>query len=182
MSFNLLDRIAEECSEFLLNSKGQPLVKTLKKNTANFRKVKVRTKFQKNDFIEAFNEAFEEEYRNIYGRSIFCNGDHSVEYSDEYEKVYVIPTNGFRYLYNPNITFIEEYKKIYEKLSCRMSEANAESLFVDMIEYSYKNNTSSFAEASFSQKEIIIYGIPYYYAVKVNKFPSYSDLISVLKT
>lgn len=179
MSLNLLEKIKYECSEFIQCSESLPLVKTLKKNPANFKKVKVRTKSKKNDFIEAFNEAFSEEYKNIHGRSIFCNGSHTITELNEYERIYVFPINGFKYLYNPNVTFVEEYKKLYETLNSSMSGVDVESLFIDMIEYSYKSVQTSFKDALFSQKEIIIYGIPYYYAVKVNKFPHYSDLIDL---
>lgn len=181
MSTNILEKIKFECGDFFHSSSGFPLIKTLWNNPSNFKKVKVRTKTIKNSFIEAFNEAFEEDYRNIHGRSIFCNGNHAVAKEGE-EKFYVLPINGYKYLYNPNITFIEEYKKIYEKLSSSMHELHAEELFVDMIEYSYKNCEISFKNALFSQKEIIIYGIPYYYAVKVEKFPVYEDLLTILKS
>jgi len=181
MKENLIKRIQTECTEFLSTANDLPLIKVRKINESNFKKVKVRTKTTADHFVGAFNEAFHDTYRNIHGRSIFCNGKHAKATEDEFEEIYVFPINGFEYLFNPNIEFHEEYKKIYAKLNNSMEESDAERLLIDMIEYSYLNIDTNFYEALFSQKEVIIYNIPYYYAVKRSKFLIYDDLLRVLK-
>lgn len=181
MAINIIQKISEECSDFLHLANDQALVKTLKDDNTNFKKVKVRTKISKNNFITAFNDAFCNTHNNMLGRSIFCNGKHKESPDNFHAQVYVFPINGFKYLFNPNITFHEEYARIYEKLKDSMDRVSAEQLFKDMITYSYNERAVSFNEALFTSKEIIIYGVPYYYAVKVNKFSSYDDLLNILK-
>lgn len=179
---NIIEKIQTECGDFLLASNELPLVKALKETSSNFRKVKVRTKNISDEFVETVNEAFEGEYRNLYGRSVFCNGPH-VDANREKEQVYVFPINGFKYFFNPNVTFLlSQYKKTYDALNLTLDEESAESIFVDMVKYSYGEADTPFKDALFSGKEIIIYNIPYYYAVKVEKFPAYLDLLELLKS
>lgn len=180
---NILKKIQTECDEFLASSKELPLIKSLKKTEKNFRRVKVRTKNISDDFVTSVNEAFEGEYRNLYGRSIFCNGPHRNITDNEEEEVYVFPINGFRHFYNPTVTFLlSQYKKTYDTLNSSLNETSADSIFVDMLKYSYEETDVPFSDALFSEKEIIIYNIPYYYAVKVEKFPTYLGLLELLKS
>ena len=179
---NIIEKIQTECGQFLLESRELPLIKSLRETSSNFRKVKVRTKNISDEFVETVNEAFEGEYRNLYGRSVFCNGPHK-NIENEEEKVYVFPINGFKFFFNPNVTFfLSQYKKTYDKLNLSLDEKSAEAIFMDMVKYSYQENETNFRDALFSGKEIIIYNIPYYYAVKVEKFPAYLDLLELLKS
>lgn len=179
---NIIEKIRKECDLFLQESSDLPLIKSLKETDSNFRKVKVRTKSISDEFVESVNEAFENEYRNLYGRSVFCNGYHKDADTGE-EQVYVFPINGFKYFFNPNVTLLlTQYKKAYETLNSSLDEESAESIFVDMVKYSYNDSNIPLNQALFSKKEIIIYNIPYYYAVKTEKFTDYLDLLELLKS
>lgn len=179
---NLYDVIREECSIFLNESKNIPLIKSLNIGDKNVRKVKVRIKKKNvnNDIVESFNNAFSTTYNNIYGRAIFCNGKHKqLKKNDMDEEVYVFPINGFKFLYNPNVEYHMEYEKTLKTLEENMSELDPDRLLTEMIEYSYASG-ANLDTALLSDKEIIIYNIPYFYAVKKNKFSTYSELLSIV--
>jgi len=177
-----LIKIADECSHFIKECHNYPLIKKLKCNGEFVRKIKVRKKSRKDGFIQNFNSAFDDMYNNLHGRSIFCNDVHMDNSEDEgMERFYVFPINGFKFLFNPSVDYHREYQELYEKMSKLMTHEECEKVFVDIIQYSYKESNVPLHEALLSEKEIIIFGIPYYYAVKVNKFPTYSLLLHEIK-
>ena len=176
----IVDAIKEECSDFLTKSGGLPLIKTLLANEdKHVRKVKVRTKKTHEQFIDTFNSAFEEEHKNIYGRSIFCNGPHSSA-KEGHERVYVFPINGFKFLFNPNVNYHEEYNKSLEKVKSATASSDVNILISDMIKYSYDSCNYTLEDAIFSSKEVIIYNIPYYYAIRGVKHPNYGYVLKEL--
>ena len=177
----IFNRILEECSDFLSENGSNPLVKTLKKDTRHLRKVKVRTKRKNEPFIKTFNKAFDDSFHNIYGRSIFCNGNHTKKINENMELVYVFPINGFKFLFNPNVEYHMEYDKTFKEIKGKLSSTDIKNIMVDMIEYSYSSCKYTLKEASFSGKEVIIYNIPYYYAVRVDRHPDYERFLSILK-
>lgn len=176
---NILSKIQSECSDFLDQSDGNPAYKSLLFDGRFMKKVKVRKKKNRELLTSLFDEAFEQEYRDIMGRSIFCNGVHD-QSDDHKEKFYVFPINGYKILYNPDIDYYKEYTNVYTKLKNNMDAKDAKNTFVDMIEYSYKINNIELDKALFSGNEIIFYGIPYYYAVKCSKHPDYNELLRTI--
>ena len=176
----LLKRIHQECSEFIDRSKGNYAEKPLMFDGRFIKRVRVRKKKNKdNDLYDLFDEAFNKEYKDIMGRSIFCNGIHTTPV-DEREQFYVFPINGFKILYNPAIDYCQEYENIYRNLQNTMDTVLAKQTFIDMIEYSYKENEFDLADALFSNNEIIFYGIPYFFAIKKDKHPDYRDLLKMI--
>jgi len=176
---NILYKIKTECNDFISESKGNYAQKNLFFDGRFIKKVKVRKKKTKDNFSQLFDEAFENEYKEIHGRSIFCNGPHAEE--NEYkEAFYVFPITGYKFLYNPDIDYYREYSKIYDNLQTTMDGTSAKITFKDMIEYSYKQNEHKLEDALFSGNEIIFYNIPYYYAVKKSKHPDYTELLKII--
>lgn len=176
---NLLKRIQKECSEFIENSKGNYAEKPLTFDGRFIKKVKVRKKKNKDDFSSLFDQAFREKYRDIMGRSIFCNGIHAEEIKSQ-EQFYVFPINGFSILYNPDVDYYQEFMRIYQTLQNTMDTEVAKQTFIDMVEYSYTENDFELSEALYSGNEIIFYGIPYFFAVKKDKHPDYSLLLKMI--
>lgn len=176
---NILARIKKECSDYINLSKGNYAQKPLSFDGRYMKRVKVRKKKNKDDFSELLDEAFQEEYRDIMGRSIFCNGVHSQESNDK-PQFYVFPINGFKVLYNPEIDYYGEYMRIYETLTNTMDTDLARKTFIDMVEYSYKGNNFDLSEALFSNNEIIFYGIPFFFAVRKDKHPDYGSLLNMI--
>jgi hypothetical protein len=177
---NILSKIKEECTQFIELSEGNYAQKSLLFDGRFIKKVKVRKKKNKDNFLDLFDKAFEQEYRDIMGRSIFCNGVHSKPNVINREKFYVFPINGFKVLYNPDFDYYKEYMNIYSNLKENLDQETAKKTFIDMIEYSYKINNLDLSNALFSGNEIIFYGIPYYYAVKCSKHPDYKELLRTI--
>lgn len=177
----ILQKIKTECDNFISDSRGNYAQKTLYFDGRFVKKVKVRKKKTKDNFSQLFDEAFEDEYKEIHGRSIFCNGPHSSKDSNK-EEFYVFPINGYKFLYNPDIDYYREYSKIYDNLQTTMDTNNAKITFKDMIEYSYKESEQKLHDALFSGNEIIFYNIPYYYAVKKSKHPDYAELLKIINS
>ena len=146
---------------------------------AIFKKVKVRKKDARGDFVESLNEALSDTYQNLYGRSVRCNGN-NVSNNPEND-VYVFPLNGFKFLFNPNVDDIHENRKTLDTLQNVMDNNAAKKIFIDMVDYSYCDDGVNFVSALESGKEIVIYNIPYFYAVQKKDFPIYSELFSLLK-
>lgn len=177
---NILKKIKTECSTYLEESWGNPAIKNLHFDGRFVKKVKVRRKKQSDNFIQLFDEAFESEYREIYGRSIFCNGSHQKPSVEDKYLFYVFPINGYKFLYNPDADYHKEYHNIYEKLKSTIDAETAKLMFKDMIKYSYNAESIQLADALFSENEIIVYNIPYYYAVMCNKHPNYTALLNTI--
>lgn len=175
-----ITRLSAECSEFLSLSRGLPLIKALPADGEFIRKVKVRKKKSSDDFVSKFNSAFDDMYNNLYGRSIFCNGEHA-ESTLGKEQFYVFPINGFSFLFNPSVSYHKEYQELYEKMIKYMPVEECQKVFVDIISYSYKESNVNLNEAILTKKEIILFGIPYYYAIRVDRFPDYTVLLNDLK-
>lgn len=178
---NILKRIKAECSQFIELSKGNYAQRPLVFDGKYIKRVKVRKKKNRDDFSNLFDEAFQEDYRDIMGRSIFCNGVHSIP-PEGRELFYVFPINGFKILYNPDVDYYQEYMRIYETLQNTMDTEIAKQTFIDMVEYSYKESDFNLSDALFSGNEIIFYGIPYFFAAKKDKHSDYSELLKMISS
>ena len=168
---NLINQIKFNCSEFITESDGQPLFRDLPKSYNDIQKVKVRHLNKENAFINSFNSVFHNEYRDMYHRSIFAKGDFSdiqnniTENSDIF---YIFPKNNYQYMYNHNIKDLgKEFKKSFD-----IQKAN--EVIKDLLKYTYQSD--NLYEGLKSGSEIIIYGIPYYYAVRCSFLENYNDL------
>lgn len=176
----IINTLTAYCSEFMTECGGYPLIRTLPTNGEMFRRVKVRHKSIKDPIAIKFNDAFEEIYRNVSGRSIFCNGTHMDVTEDDDEQFYVFPVDGFKFLYNPSVEYYKEYKSMYASLKKVMPEQDCSRLLVDIIRYSYVESEETLKSALLSQKEVIVYNVPCYYAVSVARFPVYTTLLSLI--
>jgi len=176
-------KVANECGEFIDNCGGYPLIKQLNSDGNFIKKVKVRKKNKKDTFIKRFDNAFNDIHNNLHGRSIFCNGDNMdlSNQKDKHDKFYVFPIDGFKFLFNSEVSYHRDFQEIYNKMSRFMDKKKCEKVFVDLIEYSYKETDISLRDALLTEKEIIIFDVSYYYAIRMNKFPDYPLLIQQIK-
>jgi hypothetical protein len=166
--------IRTECSQFLQESDGLPVYRALPVTYNTFHKVKVRFHKRSDSVAEAFNKAFGDEYYNIVPRGIFAQST-MVESSCEYEPFYVFPKNGYKYAYskgvkNSNLNF----QSVMETLA--KNSADAFDITTDLIKYTYTRN--NLTEGIESKSEVIFYGIPYFYAVRVSDVGAYENLIN----
>ena len=175
-------KIIKECSEFIKESQGSPLIKLLPAIGSDSRKIKVRAKKHSSKFNDLFNSVFSE-HADLRSRCIFAHGktysSTLVETSDEsLDLFYVLPINGYKYMYTPDVTnsyetYTESLNLLYEKVSTDQADA----MFKDILKFSYVN--SNLVEGIENGCEIILYGIPYYYAIRTSSVKSYSTLFSL---
>lgn len=170
----MLPTLSYECSEYLIESNGKPLIKNLPRNLAGFSKVKVRHRRSSNKFIESFNGAFTDERSKLLQRSIFAHGEKSFIASEDStrEPFYIFPVDGFRYMYNPSVATTTEYEKTFETLVSNIGQS-APDLFQKVLKYDYIFDR--LADGISGGSEIIIYGIPYYFALRKSLIDDYSN-------
>lgn len=168
--------IKRECSIFLHESNNKPLIKNLSIRNDGFKKIKVRKKKKQDIFIEAFNIAFPE-HKNIFQRSIFANGDNASipPTNSDIEPFYIFPIDGYKFMYNIQVKNSSlEYKESIDNILKNINENAAIEIFSDIIRKNYNNN--DLEHGINSDAEIIIYGIPYYYAIRKSLVDHYVKL------
>lgn len=172
------------CSQFFNESGGLPLFKNLSCSYQNFHKVKVRKrKGDSGGFTETFNEAFEIQHPELRQRAIFANGISSFEpsvLSQEYEPFYIFPINGYDFMYSREVMNSgHEYKQVFETLFEQFGEEKGNTVITDLLRFTYTSH--ALCEGIESGSEIIIYGIPYFFAMKTNAINEYGELLSKIR-
>lgn len=167
----MLPTLAQECSEFLNLSKGFPLIKNLPKSYNGFAKVKIRNKKKiPFNFSNDFNSAFPE-YKNLLNRCLLISQINS----PDTEPFYIFPIDGFKFIYNPQISFlISHYTEMYKKLN-EFVKDGAEKVFIDLIRTNFVDTRLD--EAIKNKNEIIFYNISYYYAIRVDIVDDYKQFV-----
>lgn len=170
------------CTRFFEESRRQPLFKNLSTEYGDFHKVKVRKrKGESGDFTETFNEAFEEQHPGLRQRAIFANGAGSFEpvFTEEVEPFYVFPIDGYKYMYSREVENSgQEYKQVFDTLFEQFGEQKGNEVITDLLRFTYKS--TNLVEGITSGSELIIYGIPYFYAVRADSVENYTGLLSTL--
>lgn len=178
---DVLTTIRSQCENFLAETDGLPLLKNLPSSYDDFHKVKVRKRKRTGDFVETFNEAFDEEFSELRQRAIFANGEVSLkESTNDEEPFYIFPINGYKYMFCTEVqNSNQQYQSVFESILSTLETTAAEETFRDLLKFSYKS--TDIVEGITSGAEIIIYGIPYYYAVRQSMFVEYEDLLSSIQ-
>lgn len=172
--------IKSECSQFLKESASLPLLKTLPNTYYNFHKVKVRLQKRKDSVTEVFERAFGQTFVNIRQRSVFAYPSPQ-PIAEGVDQFYIFPVNGYKFLYSKEVTnSSSDYKRMVDTLFEQFEDQNKASEMVsDLLKYTY--SSASLHEGIVSDSEIILYGIPYYYAVRVDACQGYSSLLGLAK-
>jgi len=173
--------LQSQCSEFIIESDGHPLIKNLPSSYNDFHKVKVRKRKSQDGFTEAFNDAFEDEHQSLRQRSIFANGISSYQMHEDtsVEPFYVFPINGFKFMYSREVEYSDQdYKQVFESVFEQLGDEKGHDVLTDLLRFTYVS--ANLAEGIDSGAEIILYGIPYYYAIKAESYPSYQDLLTYI--
>lgn len=171
-----LPTLYQECSQYLKESNRLPLLKNLPTCYDGFKKVKVRKKNKHDAVMEAFNKSFPQ-HKHAFQRSIFANTEYTFIPSTDssLEPFYIFPINGYKFVYNPQVNnFSNQYGQNLQNLINNVSKLVA----IDMVSigitqsYTDKNLYRGMKEGA----EIIIYGIPYYYAIRKSLVDDYSQI------
>lgn len=170
----LLQSIKADCSEFITEACGLPLFKALPSIYEDFRKVKVRKHKRSSKFIKTFNEAFDDEMKNLRERSVFANGQRS-EPDEDKDVFYIFPKNGYRFMYCTEVQHsTADYKQVFDSIFENADEP--EQIIHDLLKFSYVRENLN--EGIKSNAEIIFYNIPYYYTVRTTLYESYNNLLT----
>lgn len=168
------------CTQFIRESQGQPLFKNLSVSYNDFDKIKVRKrKGESGDFTETFNEAFETQHPGLRQRAIFANGSHTFQpiFDSVVEPFYVFPIDGYKFMYSREVENSgQEYKQVFDTLFEEFGEQKGNEVLTDLLKFTY--TSINLNEGITSGSEIIIYGIPYFYAVKANAADNYQELLT----
>lgn len=181
MSLEEFRVIRERCGSFLMDSGGFALFKNLPADYADFQKIKVRMHKGSSPEEDTFNEAFAEKVPNIRQRAIFTNGIASFEPSNnpDLEPFYIFPIDGFKFLYSPEIeNSSKDYKQVFDLLLEEFGSDAGKDIILDMLKFTYKSDDLMLGIQQGC--EIIIYSVPYYYAVRVASIKNYADMLSGL--
>jgi hypothetical protein len=172
----MLPTIATECSQYLSESEGRPLIKNLPSRRDAFLKVKVRKKAFSDQFSENFNGAFASEIKELLQRSMIAYGGSLITEGNagDVEPFYVFPINGYRYTYNPVVANSNAYKETFDVLKRNVGDA-APGVLQEILKTGYVFD--KLAEGIGSGAEIIFYGIPYYYALKKSVVDDYENFM-----
>lgn len=171
------------CSQFLRESRGLPLLKNLPSSYKDFHKVKVRKrKGESGEFADTFNEAFETQHPGIRNRAIFANGIASFNPSEslEHEPFYIFLIDGYKFIYSREVMNSgEEYKQVFHTLFEQFGEERGNEVLTDLLRFTY--TSTNLYEGIDSGSEIIVYGIPYFYAIRTSTIKDYSELLCQVK-
>lgn len=172
--------IKAECSQFLKESAGLPLLKALPTTYFNFHKVKVRLQKRRDSVTDVFERAFGETFVNLRQRAIFTYPS-SPELTEQTELFYVFPINGYKFLYSKEVTnSSNDYRRVVDTLFEQFEDQQqASDIITDLLKYTYCS--TSLHEGIVSNSEIIVYGIPFYYAVRASSCQGYTPLLGMSK-
>lgn len=164
-----------ECSVFFAESDGLPLYKTLPESYSDFHRVKVRHVKRHDTYSDSVDMAFESERKHLSQRAIYTSGNAPA--TIDRTSFYVFPTNGFNFLYNTAITETDEnHLKAFDEICEKFGDKRGCELFADVLKFAY--TPRNLLEGMKSGAEIIVYGIPSYYALRVNSVGHYDDVLT----
>jgi hypothetical protein len=171
--------IGENCHQFFTESGGFPMVKLLPKSYDDLQKVKIRKRKHVGNFADSFNEAFEHEMHQLRERSLFANGDINLSADKTSEPFYVFPIDGYDFIYSKDVTnSSENYSAVFNEIFNQLGESSGEKVFTELLKFNY--TSTNLQEGLEAGAEIIVYGIPYYYAIRQSAVNDYDNLLTSL--
>lgn len=171
--------IKQECSQFLRESSGLPIYKSITTASTpiapDLYKIKVRHKKADNTpLTQAYNTAF---VQNLREKAVFTYSNISL--CEQENSCYIFPKNGYKFLYSTEITRSnEEYKDVLNTLIENVDIDKAYTIITDMLKFTY--TSTNLYEGIQSEAELIFYHLPYFYAVPTIRYPNYTEFINHL--
>ena len=173
--FQSLLTIADNLSE----SDGLPLFKNLPTYFDDINKVKVRRQKKKNEITQSFNEAFNNKFTDLRQRALFTYAsENNVPLEEDQEIFYVFPIDGYQFMYNTQVVDSnEEYKVALDTMFEQFdSHKHASQILSDLLQYTYTSD--NLVEGLKQGVEIIMYNLPFYYAIRGSAVDTYGDLLT----
>lgn len=171
----LPDTILNECSEFLLRSECRPLYRPLQISGDGFRRVKIRKKASyAHRYDEYFDLAFKHKREDLRLRSLIAQTQTTPVMDAALERFYVFPINGYKILYSQQIKDYSEYLKLLESV---LSDTDmADSILKKLFQNAYQED--SIIDAMDTGSNILVYNIPYYYAIRESLIVDYKAFVA----
>jgi hypothetical protein len=165
------------CSDFLRETQS-PLLKSLPTHYNNIQRVKAR-KHKISEISEVYNKAFDSTWSNLRQRGIITY-PLNPPIIENTELFYVLPINGYQFMYSKEVTdSTSNYKQTINVLVEQFNNNHEVSdIIADLLKYTY--TTENLLEGIQNKSEIIFYGIPYYYVIRVAEYPNYKDLTNTI--
>jgi len=171
-------QLLRECTQFICESGDHPLIKNLPIGYNDLHKVKVRFRKQQDAFDSTFNKAFEGNIPNLVQRAIFAYGSKDPTLLEGSEPFYIFPKNGYHYFYSQDVkSSNKEYQAAFAIFLEKVGD-DAADIFSELLKYNYVSENLN--EGISSGKEIILYRIPYFYAVRASIL-EYDHLLTLLQ-
>lgn len=177
LSPEAIQKLRVECAEFLSEVNGQPLIKHLPPSLPVFSKVKVRQRRHHNALSEAFNRAFEQQCPLLRQRAVLAKTTH-LSSAPNVESYHIFPINGYKYVYCCEVKdSTAEYDQLLSSLYSvgTLSITEATNIVTDLLRYTYVS--TNLQEAFDARAEVIVYNVPYYYAIRSDVAASYHNVI-----
>ncbi len=94
------------------------------------------------------------------------------------ESFYIFPIDGYKFMYSREVENSgQEYKQVFDTLFEQFGEKIGNEVITDLLRFTY--TSKSLHEGITSGSELIIYGIPYFYAIRTTA-TEYSALLSTI--
>lgn len=177
-----LKMIADSCNQFIYESCGFPLLKNLPTNYDDLHRVKVRQRKLNDDVDHRFNQAFGEEHYKLRQRAVFANGVTSFIPSTEkdQEPFFIFPINGYKFMYSKEVeNSTVSYKQVFDTLHDQFGTDKGNQVIIDLLKFTYTQE--NLAEGIESGAEIIIYNIPWFFALRATTVLDYDQTISCIE-
>lgn len=176
--------INERCSEFLTESGGLPLMRNLPSEYGDFHKVKVRQRRNPNTdterLREAFNTAFVDVHPNLRERAVFAKGMVTESNDPNLEPFYIFPIDGYKFLYSREVSnSSQDYQHVVEAVFNEFGIDEGTRLITELLKFSY--HSENLFEGINTGAEIIVYNIPYFYAIRASTVNDYNELLTSIQ-
>ncbi len=173
-----LDPIKKHCGQFLAEAAGRPVFKQLPPTYQDFQKVKARKRKHTTVFSETFNGAFKDEINDLRQRAIFASGMPLINTPID-ESFYIFPIDGYKYLYSKDVAdSTKSYNQVLDSIFFQLQKETAQAIFTDLLKLTYISEDLS--TGIDSGAELIIYKIPYYFAVRESCVETYEELLTIV--
>lgn len=172
--------IVDMCQQFLTESNGLPLLKNLPKSYNDFHRVKVRQRKSTTPLAQAFEDAFGNLCINIHQRAVFAQSETSFIPDSTRDAFYILPINNYRFIYSSEVVnSSKSYKQALDLFLEEFEQNKAINILTELLKFTYTNE--NLTEGIEKGAEIIIYNIPFFFAVRRNAFSSYEDVLKFIK-
>lgn len=170
--------IYRHCGQFLKESGGIPLYKSLPLEYDVFKRVKVRFQKRTDTTSHVFENVFGDGKSSvgIRERAVVASGEYPSSPTHQ-TPFYIFPLDGYKFLFSPQVkNSAKDFGGVLNTLIEQFDSQEGTELTSDLIKYAYQS--TNLKEGISSMSELIIYNIPVFYAVNALAFPDYNKIIT----